>query len=109
MLTCNCLPSSSASTRNPQASNNSQLWPSSWRLASSRVYLGYVLTATETNGGCAHDPLTVVVAAKRLRDEADADLIRLAVAALGAGRTVAEVAQAASVPQETVYEWQLKA
>jgi transposase-like protein len=49
------------------------------------------------------------VAAKRLRDEADADLIRLAAAALGAGRSVAEVAQAASVPQETVYEWQLKA
>jgi hypothetical protein len=30
MLTCNCSPSSSASTRNPQASNNSQLWPSFW-------------------------------------------------------------------------------
>jgi DNA-binding phage protein len=49
------------------------------------------------------------VDAKRLRDEADAELIRLAVAALHAGRSVAEVAQAASVAQETVYEWQWKA
>jgi hypothetical protein len=54
-----------------------------------------------------HERLTVVVAAKRVRDEADAELIRVAVAALRAGRSVAEVAHAASVPQETVYEWQL--
>jgi hypothetical protein len=38
-----------------------QLWPSSWMPASSRSHLGYVFTATETNGGRAHDRLTLVV------------------------------------------------
>jgi hypothetical protein len=71
ILTCNCSPSSTASTRNPQASNNSQLLAGVLEAGLvARSHLGYVLTATETNGGRAHDRLTLVVDAKRLRDEA---------------------------------------